>query len=247
MKRLTDGRLLWGLVIIALGVLWLLNNMGVAHVHLGVLIKQWWPVILVYFGILGIEQAVPHGSRAGQRQGVLVGSLVINALLLAVGVVLLGNNNGWFYADINWIWGAFFPLVVVLVGVSLLTGGIGRQAAHTYWAVMAGADVQPKTWTDTAVVAVMGGAKLDMSQAGLPERGVLLDVHALMGGVEIRVPEGVGVMVEWTGFMGGVSLFGKGDGALFDRKELTGGEGPQIRVRARTIMGGVDIKHPKHI
>jgi cytochrome c biogenesis protein CcdA len=38
-------------VLIILGVLFLLNNLGVTQISLGALISKWWPAILILVGI----------------------------------------------------------------------------------------------------------------------------------------------------------------------------------------------------
>lgn len=39
------------LVLIVLGILFLLNNLGYTHLSLGRLISTWWPAILIVVGI----------------------------------------------------------------------------------------------------------------------------------------------------------------------------------------------------
>jgi uncharacterized membrane protein len=39
------------LIVIAIGLLFLMQNLGVAHVDLGHLIAKWWPLILIAVGI----------------------------------------------------------------------------------------------------------------------------------------------------------------------------------------------------
>lgn len=38
-------------IVIAIGVLFLLQNMGIANLDLGNLISKWWPLILIAVGI----------------------------------------------------------------------------------------------------------------------------------------------------------------------------------------------------
>ena len=53
------------------------------------------------------------------------------------------------------------------------------------------------------VVNIMGGSDLDLNDAELADDVVEITVFALMGGADIRVPEGLNVEVSDFAFMGG--------------------------------------------
>ena len=40
-----------GIVLIALGALFLINNLGIARISIGQIIGKWWPAILIIVGI----------------------------------------------------------------------------------------------------------------------------------------------------------------------------------------------------
>jgi len=101
-------------------------------------------------------------------------------------------------------------------------------------AVMSGAEVagvvapgQP-----TRVVALMGGATVDLRRVDLPP---VVDVQAVpvLGGVEVFVP--VGARVECSGF----SVLGGRDERLCPARA----DAPLVRVRACSLMGGVSVSH----
>jgi lia operon protein LiaF len=46
--------LFWGLIIILIGVLFLINNMGWGDIDIWELIGKFWPVILIYIGVKNI-------------------------------------------------------------------------------------------------------------------------------------------------------------------------------------------------
>lgn len=238
--RLPTGRIFWGLLLSLLGVVWLLNNLGLATVSLGTLWENYWPVIVIYFAVAGIVEAV---TVAGTGRGVLWGTLVVNGLVAFVFTVVLGNKNGWFAIDLSLLWKLAVPALLLLIGVTMMAGGMRRPGARSYWAVMSGSKDVRTTWEDIAAVAVMGGADVDLSRAGLPDRDVLIDVYAVMGGVDIRVPEGVQVVCDWTGIMGGASVVpGHEVGTVLDHRQLVHGSGSVVRVKALTIMGGVKVR-----
>lgn len=85
-------------------------------------------------------------------------------------------------------------------------------------------------------VAIMGGLILDFTGAQLTAMETVINVTAIMGGVEITVPDGLTVVVEGVGIMG----------SFDDRARQNYGPGsPVLRVKGVAIMGGVEVKSAK--
>lgn len=74
---------------------------------------------------------------------------------------------------------------------------------------------------------------------------MLLDLYILMGGVDIKLPDGVTVTCDLTSLMGGVEYFGESVGVLAGQRTMTRGKGPRVLVKARTIMGGAKLYQPR--
>jgi len=91
-------------------------------------------------------------------------------------------------------------------------------------------------WTAPAqlnAVAIMGGVDLDFSGAQLSAMETVVTVVAIMGGVNMIVPEGLTVVMEGVGIMGGFD----------DKARQNYGPGsPVLRVRGVAIMGGVEVR-----
>jgi hypothetical protein len=101
--------------------------------------------------------------------------------------------------------------------------------------IMGGSD-RRGTWRvprELRIVTVMGGAELDFSEARFAQRDLRIRVFCMMGGVDIKVPEQVGVFSKAVAIMGGVENKGTGD-TMF--------EGPRIVVEGLVLMGGISIK-----
>src|SRR5665213_908185 len=83
---------------------------------------------------------------------------------------------------------------------------IGEAATtQTVYAIMGGVDRRgawtvPQRWR---VIAMMGGAQLDLREARFPAGVIDLEVKAVFGGVQIIVPPGLAVEVHGTAIMGG--------------------------------------------
>jgi hypothetical protein len=103
-----------------------------------------------------------------------------------------------------------------------ILGGIGRNGR---WLV-------PRRFR---VVAMMGGAHLDLREAIFPPGPVELEVIAFMGGVEIVVPPGLAVQTSGTGIMGGFQQINRAP-AHPDP------DAPLLRIHGFAVMGGVDVK-----
>ena len=82
-------------------------------------------------------------------------------------------------------------------------------------------------------VATLGGIKLDMRDASFAEAETIIKAYAVMGGMEITVPEDADVEVGAFGLMGGVDHGGEGPGAP---------GAPRIRITGVAVMGGIEVK-----
>ena len=82
-------------------------------------------------------------------------------------------------------------------------------------------------------VATLGGIKLDMRDASFAEAETVIKAVAVMGGMEITVPEDAEVEVGAFGVMGGVDHGGEGPGAPGALR---------IRITGVAVMGGIEVK-----
>lgn len=80
----------------------------------------------------------------------------------------------------------------------------------------------------------MGGCEIDLRRAAIEAPEVTITASALMGGIQVFVPEGVEVELTGVPIMGGKSL------QLSDVPPVAGA--PRIVVRAFPVMGGVDVR-----
>jgi hypothetical protein len=82
-------------------------------------------------------------------------------------------------------------------------------------------------------VAFMGGVDMDLREARFSERKVKIQAFALMGGVNVVVPEDIEVDVAGIGLMGGFDHNASGSGVP---------GAPCLRVTGFAMMGGVSVK-----
>jgi hypothetical protein len=89
------------------------------------------------------------------------------------------------------------------------------------------------------VVNFMGGSDLDLNDAELADDVVTITVVAVMGGADIRVPEGLNVELSEFAFMGG-------NNADLGNEHPDPG-GPTVRLKLLSIMGGIDVKRGRKL
>jgi hypothetical protein len=88
----------------------------------------------------------------------------------------------------------------------------------------------------TNVVALLGGVDLDYSEAEMPPGVTVINAFCALGGLDIRVPDGINVELEGIPILGGVE--DKSDGVVDPSR-------PTLRVKALVLLGGVEVKKAK--
>lgn len=116
----------------------------------------------------------------------------------------------------------------------------GRGTSSTAIAIMSGTDRKgvwtvPPTFTS---VALMGGVEIDLTDARFEDAETTIQAFALMGGIDIYVPEDITVQVNGTGFMGAFENHAQ------DQAQPRPGA-PLVKITGLALMGGVDVKRRK--
>lgn len=103
-------RIFWGVVLIGIGVVYLLNQSGTITIDIGEMFRLFWPVILILVGIQGLVL---------QRQG----GYWWNPIVVLVGIYFLGRNLGWFDIGLGELIRLAVPFVLIVFGIGLVTRG----------------------------------------------------------------------------------------------------------------------------
>lgn len=226
------AQLVFGLIIVFLGVIFTLDNLGYVDSHD---ILHYWPALLVVYGIARFQQACSPSDRFwGVVLTLVGGTLLLNRLHIL-------NIDIWNY----------WPLLLVFIGISIIWKTSARQRnlsrsdsakpessdSHvSLVAIMSGYERanNSQDFRGGEINAIMGGVELDLRRAAIKEQGAVLDVFAFWGGISIKVPENWIVVNEAIPIMGGIE----------DKSYRSGGEtAQQLIVRGMVIMGGVEIKN----
>lgn len=120
---------------------------------------------------------------------------------------------------------------------SRIGGTPGSTVSFAFWSGVErrGEWVVPQTHT---AVAFMGGVELDLTRARFAQGETTINAYALMGAVEIIVPEDVTVRVDGIGFMGAFE-----DATHKGAPTIPGG--PVVRITGFAMMGAVEVRRPK--
>lgn len=221
---MSRGRAFVGILLIALGVLFLLDRGDVLDA--GDTIAQWWPVILIIAGLMYFSFSPPH--------------VIIPGILILVGLALLAGTLDFIDQDLTqFIW----PGVLVLIGLWVIVGPSrrGTSVADRVNSVVAffGRDVRTSSqqFRGGSILTVFGGTQVDLRNARPVESGAAFDVVCAFGGVEFAVPEGWRVRITGLPLFGGWSNKTKG--------EVLAADAPLLSIEAIVAFGGIEVNHGK--
>ena len=228
------GRYLAGLLVIAFGIIALLNNFAVTSISLGYVFSLLWPLLIIAAGI---------NFLLNRRD---ITGIITGLIILAVGLAFLARNTGFFYFSMDNFWKGFWPLIIILIGINII--GVGKHSGRTHFAIMGGLEQKQEGWElkSTEYTALMGGIELDVRKAHFTEKEISLTLTAIMGGINIFVPDDTAITCNGTAILGGVNVKGQESGGIIGNVSTQIGDlktAPRIiHIQSTCIMGGIDIK-----
>lgn len=220
-------RLVLGLVVIALGTMFLLDNL---HLLRAKEYLSFWPVVLILVGLMKLLQP---GRGPGRAAGVFW--ILAGAVLLAVTTDLITFR----FRDV-------FPIVLLLGGAYIVWQALFATASRAAvadesatiatLAFMGGVNrrILSQDFRGGEVTAIMGGCEIDLSHASIAEGPAVMDLFAWWGGIELKLPEDWTVVSRVLPFMGGFE----------DKTKATSGDPKkQLILKGFAIMGGVEVRN----
>jgi predicted membrane protein len=221
-------RLIVGLGILFLGILWTLDNMDLIESEP---ITRWWPAILIVVGVVRLFDTVS--------------AKFFSVAMIVVGTVILLDNLDIGHVRLS----DLIPLGVALIGAKLIWDALRRRdhtrqigvgadpnstiSAFALWAGLRRQSTSQEFHGGDAT-AIMGGVELDLRNAKIRDgEEAVLDTFAMWGGVEIRVPENWRVIGKVMPLMGGFE----------DKTVGNGAGGPVLVIQGTALMGSVEVKN----
>ena len=220
------SNILWGLLLIALGVAFAGSVVGLWHFT--IFFRGWWTLFIIVPCLINM---IRRGIHIANTIGLLVGVM----LLLAAQGVLSGLMIGKL----------IFPLILVIIGFGIIfrdlfgrrikrIEGLNSGAEMDYTAIFSAQKVQfpPQPFEGANITAIFGGVDLDLRGAVI-SHDIVINATSVFGGSDIFVPSNVKVVVSSLPIFGGVS------NKSINSKDA---DAPTVYVKATCIVGGVDIK-----
>lgn len=234
-----------GLVVVLVGVVLLLDQMGV--------VSQWkvfrfWPLLLIFLGLSQIKRCSGWGGR------------LVGIFMILLGAVFQLENLGYDQVRIEVVW----PVFIILGGLLLImrarrprTTGL-RDCAESSTknppmdggtplmesrinqvSIFSGGEysIRSKDFQGGEITAIFGGFEIDLTQADILGEVAVIDATAIFGGGEIRVPESWNVSLEGVGIFGGYedkTRHPAADSSVPKKKLI---------IKGVAIFGGMEIKN----
>jgi hypothetical protein len=223
-------RLIFGLAIMAWGLILTLDNFGLIDAG-----RYWrlWPLLLIAIGVARLAESVRSGFRMS------------GFVLVLIGIALLLHNLD--VVRLKQVW----PLILFFIGGGIvwkaLGPGRGRDSACTDVAPVANSNrldaftfmggiergTNSQAFEGGTAMAVMGGCEIDLRSASLENGKAVFDTFAMWGGVEIRVPEDWAVESHVVPLLGGFE----------DKTRQPADAKQRLVITGIAIMGGVGVKN----
>jgi len=220
------GNLLWGLLLVAIGLGFAGNVFGLWNFEL--FFNGWWTLFIIIPCVISIFQNGPQ---------------LWNIIGVGIGLLLLVSAQGYFNGQ--FIGELIFPIIIVAIGVSIIfkdklnknskiIKSLNKDGLAEYSAIFGSQELkfQGEDFKGASLTAVFGGIDLDLRQSIIKE-DIYVETNAIFGGINVLVPSNVRVEVSGTPIFGGTS--NKANRPLEENP-------PTIYFNSTSIFGGTEIK-----
>jgi predicted membrane protein len=222
----------FGAIVVAIGVLLLLDNLGIFRFHD---IWQYWPVLLVAYGVSRIvDSRTPSGYVGG-------------GVMTLIGAFLLLDKLDIIVFNFAVVW----PLILIAFGISVLVRALERNrfppgvppaasspvvGAHALFSDnKSGSDAQDFQGGEAS--AIFGAARFDLRNASMTADEARIHVDVIFGEAEVRVPETWSVMSRAAVIFGGVN-----DKTIHPKPDPNV-KTPRLVITGAVIFGGITLRN----
>jgi predicted membrane protein len=227
------GRYIAAGIIIGLGVLLLLSNLG--FLHFGSLVHTWWPTAVIIW--------VVWRFFANEDRNTIW--LLSVAIVMAI---IQAGRLGWLTSD---IW-AFWPLMLVLLGISILSKKPGRKVSMESPSFQKTSDntidafalftqvekvVQSPAFVGGEATSIFGATKVDLSLTTPSTGDMYMKVNAIFGEVVIRVP------TDWNVSFNITPVFGGAEDIRSILNSSYQSAAPMLHITGSAVFGAVKLKN----
>lgn len=212
--------ILWGIILIAIGFLFLGNNLGLWDID--IFFKGWWTLFIIIPSLIELF--------SGENFWSSIFGIIIGLLLLAVAQDI-----------ITWkmFMNLFIPVMIIIIGLSLLfkpkplikrkNGNVEKNYIGIFSSCEESID---SNLEDSNCVAIFGGVDLDLRDSKI-KNDIIIYCTSIFGGIDIKVPSNVNIETN------GIAIFGGIENKIQKRKKDT--EKATIYIHYVSIFAGIDI------
>jgi predicted membrane protein len=230
-RERNSHRVVFGALVILVGTLALLDNMRVFNARE---VIHFWPMVFVVFGVMKLFQARDPGA------------FIFGGALIAAGVALTLQNLGLLVIR----WRDWWPVLLIGGGVLIIvSGAFGRkpgrgiapvefqstsESAIDAGALLSGIKMSNATadFRGGKVSAILGGVEIDLRNASINGTATL-SVFAMMGGIEIKVPNDWAVVSNCVPILGGVD----------DKSVPPVSAAKKLVLTGYVVMGAIEVRN----
>lgn len=236
--------IIYGLAFIVVGIILSGNILGLWTIN--IFFDGWWTLFLIIPGLVSILR---YGFDWGY------------GIMVTIGIVFLLDSQE--IIDSSIMWKLIFPLVLVAIGTSIITSFFKKDKKHIeinynsededddrrknkgtyktddaqhpqYRFILGGGEVKnnSRNLQSVTVDAILGGIELDLRDAVISQ-DIELEITVVLGGVDIWLPNNVGVEI-----VSGTPVLG----AITCKPKVVADGAPIVRVKYVTVLGGAEIK-----
>jgi hypothetical protein len=251
-SRRRGGPVVAGMLLVAAGILAMLDNLGVVEFYSA--LRTYWPVLLIAWGGARLVLGPPSARWFG-------------AIGAIVGIILLGNRLLLWRLTIGGLW----PLLLIVLGIRLMTrrhgfrrysrvqmelnqsngpspvihrsnargSGAGEPDTSSTlreFALLGGVERRntSQTFRGGEVTAVLGGVEVDLSECRMSEDSARVEVFAMLGGVSFRIPRDWTVESDVSAILGGFQDMSS---------PPVDASGKRLILSGQAVLGGIEVKN----
>ena len=220
--------MLWGIVLIVIGVVLGLNAFDITNIDL--FFDGWWTLFIIIPCFIDLFK---DKDKTGNIVGLVIGIFILLSCQELI--------------DFSILWKMVVPVVLILVGLSFIFKNTFSDSAKKIkeinsknkendkeiLAVFSSqkVNVGDEKFEGASISCVFGGVSLDLREAKITS-DIVINATSVFGGIDILVSDNVTVKVNSTSIFGGVD----------NKRENNSDNRKIIYVNATCLFGGVDIK-----